>query len=122
MITFLSILYLLSGLLYFYTNKSGYSLLRFMLKKKNINIFLSVEIIFLILCSYIVFTVQPLNWIIAVLMFLHAIGIVWVISSPNNFYLMIQESIELDSGLMENTVVLTFIGYAALTMFSRMIY
>ena len=55
-------------------------------------------------------------------MFLHAIGIVWVISSPNNFYLMIQESIELDSGLMENTVVLTFIGYAALTMFSRMIY
>jgi len=122
MITFLSILYLLSGLLYFYTNKSGYSLLRFMLKQKNINIFLSVEIIFLILCSYIVFTVQPLNWIIAVLMFLHAIGIVWVISSPNNFYLMIQECIELDSGLMENTVVLTFIGYAALTMFSRMIY
>lgn len=122
MITFLSILYLLSGLLYFYTNKSGYSLLRFMLKQKNINIFLSVEIIFLILCSYIVFTFQPLNWIIAVLMFLHAIGIVWVISSPNNFYLMIQESIELDSGLMENTVVLTFIGYAALTMFSRMIY
>ena len=122
MIAFLSILYLLSGLVYFYTNKLGYSLLRFMLKQKNINIFLAIEIIFLILCSYIVFTIQPLNWIIVMLMFMHAIGIVWVISSPNNFYLMVQEYIELDSDLMENTVVLTFIGYAALTMFSRIIF
>ena len=122
MIAFLSILYLLSGLVYFYTNKLGYSLLRFMLKQKNINIFLAIEIIFLILCSYIVFTIQPLNWIVVMFMFMHAIGIVWVISSPNNFYLMVQEYIELDSDLMENTVVLTFIGCAALTMFSRIIF
>ena len=38
------------------------------------------------------------------------------------FYAMAQESIELDSELIENTIVLTFIGYAALTMFSRIIY
>ena len=31
MITFLAFLYLLTGLAYFYTHKSGYSLLRFML-------------------------------------------------------------------------------------------
>jgi hypothetical protein len=122
MITFLAFLYLLTGLAYFYTHKSGYSLLRFMLKQKNISIYLSMELIFLICSSYIVFTIQPLNWIVAILMLLHAIGIVWVIGNPKNFYAMAQESIELDSELIENTIVLTFIGYAALTMFSRIIY
>ena len=122
MITSLALLYLLSGLVYFYTHKSGYSLLRFILKEKNINIYLAVEIIFLIFSSYIVFTTQPLNLIIAMLMFLHAFGIVWVIINPKNFYALVKESIKLDSVLMENTVVLTFIGYAVLTMFSKVLY
>jgi hypothetical protein len=122
MITFLALLYLLSGIVYFYTHKSGYSLLRFILKEKNINIYLAVEIVFLIFSSYIVFTTQPLNWIIAMLMFLHAFGIVWVIVNPKNFYALVKESIKLDSVLMENTVVLTFIGYAVLTMFSKVLY
>jgi hypothetical protein len=122
MITFLALLYLLSGIVYFYTHKSGYSLLRFILKEKNINIYLAVEIVFLIFSSYIVFTTQPLNWIIAMLMFLHAFGIVWVIGNPKNFYALVKESIKLDSVLMENTVVLTFIGYAVLTMFSKVLY
>ena len=122
MITSLALLYLLSGIVYFYTHKSGYSLLRFILKEKNINIYLAVEIIFLIFTSYIVFTTQPLNWIIAMLMFLHAFGIVWVIVNPKNFYALVNESIKLDSVLIENTVVLTFIGYAVLTMFSKVLY
>jgi hypothetical protein len=122
MIASLALLYLLSGIVYFYTHKSGYSLLRFILKEKNINIYLAVEIIFLIFTSYIVFTTQPLNWIIAMLMFLHAFGIVWVIVNPKNFYALVKESIKLDSVLMENTVVLTFIGYAVLTMFSKVLY
>ena len=122
MITSLALLYLLSGLVYFYTHKSGYSLLRFILKEKNINIYLAVEIVFLIFSSYIVFTTQPLNWIIAMLMFLHAFGVVWVIVNPKNFYALVKESINLDSVLMENTVVLTFIGYAVLTMFSKVLY
>jgi hypothetical protein len=122
MITSLALLYLLSGIVYFYTHKSGYSLLRFILKEKNINIYLAVEIVFLIFSSYIVFTTQPLNWIIAMLMFLHAFGIVWVIVNPKNFYALVKESIKLDSVLMENTVVLTFIGYAVLTMFSKVLY
>ena len=122
MIIFLAFLYLLSGIVYFYSHKSGYSLLRFMLKQKNINFYLSIEIIFLIFSSYIVFTTQPLNWIIAMLMFLHTVGIVWVIGNPKNFYTLAQESIELDSDLMENAVVLTFIGYAGLTTFSGIVY
>lgn len=122
MIASLALLYLLSGLVYFYTHKSGYSLLRFILKEKNINIYLAVEIVFLIFSSYIVFTTQPLNWIIAMLMFLHAFGIVWVIVNPKNFYALVKESIKLDSVLMENTVVLIFIGYAVLTMFSKVLY
>jgi hypothetical protein len=122
MITSLALLYLLSGIVYFYTHKSGYSLLRFILKEKNINIYLAVEIVFLIFSSYIVFTTQPLNWIIAMLMFLHAFGVVWVIVNPKNFYALVKESIKLDSVLMENTVVLTFIGYAVLTMFSKVLY
>ena len=122
MIIFLAFLYLLSGIAYFYSHKSGYSLLRFMLKQKNINFYLSIEIIFLIFSSYIVFTAQPLNWIVAMLMFLHAAGIVWVIGNPKNFYTLAQESIELDSDLMENAVVLTFIGYAGLTTFSGIVY
>jgi len=122
MIISLALLYLLSGIVYFYSHKSGYSLLRFMLKQKNINFYLSIEIIFLIFSSYIVFTTQPLNWIIAMLMFLHAVGIVWVIGNPKNFYTLAQESIELDSDLMENAVVLTFIGYAGLTSFSGIVY
>jgi hypothetical protein len=122
MITSLALLYLLFGIVYFYTHKSGYSLLRFILKEKNINIYLAVEIIFLIFTSYIVFTTQPLNWIIAMLMFLHAFGIVWVIVNPKNFYALVNESIKLDSVLIENTVVLTFIGYAVLTMFSKVLY
>ena len=122
MITSLALLYLLFGIVYFYIHKSGYSLLRFILKEKNINIYLAVEIIFLIFTSYIVFTTQPLNWIIAMLMFLHAFGIVWVIVNPKNFYALVNESIKLDSVLIENTVVLTFIGYAVLTMFSKVLY
>ena len=122
MITSLALLYLLFGIVYFYTHKSGYSLLRFILKEKNINIYLAAEIIFLIFTSYIVFTTQPLNWIIAMLMFLHAFGIVWVIVNPKNFYALVNESIKLDSVLIENTVVLTFIGYAVLTMFSKVLY
>jgi hypothetical protein len=46
----------------------------------------------------------------------------WVIRHPKNFYTLAQESLELDSGLMENAVVLTFFSYAGLTMFSVLVY
>ena len=122
MITFLAFLYIFSAFAYFYSNKSGYSLLRYMWKKKNINIYLSTELVFLIITSLIVFTNQPLNWIVAILMFMHLIGIAWLVANPNNFYQMEEDSINLDGGLLENIVVITFLIYAGMALFSRVIF
>ena len=122
MITTLAFLYLLFACAYFYTNKSGYSLLRYIWKRENINIYLSTEIIFLIMTSLIVFTNQPLNWIVAILMFMHLIGIAWLVGNPDSFYEMAEESINLDSNLLENVVVITFLIYAGMTLFSRIIF
>ena len=121
MIIFLAFVYVFSAVLYFYTDKAGYSFLRYIWKRKNINVYLSTEIFYLILTSLIVFTSNPLNWIIAILMFLHLFGIAWLVASPNNFYQMAEESINLDSELMENTVVIMFLVYAGMALFSRIL-
>jgi len=120
-IIFLALIYILSAFLYFYTNKAGYSFLRFIWKRKNINVYLSTEIFYLILTSLIVFTTNPLNWIVAILMLLHLIGIAWLVASPESFYQMAEESINLDSELMENTVVIMFLVYACMALFSRIL-
>ena len=122
MITFLAFLYIFSAFAYFYSNKSGYSLLRYMWKRKNINIYLSTELVFLIITSFIVFTNQPLNWIVAILMFMHFLGIAWLIANPHNFYEMAEDSINLDASFLENVVVITFLIYAGMTLFSRIIF
>ncbi|MDB4856766.1 hypothetical protein OAS93_00470 [Gammaproteobacteria bacterium] len=122
MITFLGFLYIFSAFAYFYSNKSGYSLLRYMWKRKNINIYLSTELVFLIITSFIVFTNQPLNWIVAILMFMHFLGIAWLIANPNNFYEMAEDSINLDASFLENVVVITFLIYAGMALFSRIIF
>jgi len=121
MIIFLAFIYIFSAVLYFYTNKAGYSFLRYIWKKKNINVYLSTEIFYLILTSLIVFTSNPLNWIIAILMLLHLIGIGWLVASPNSFYQMAEESINLDSEMVENAVVIMFLIYAGMALFSRII-
>jgi hypothetical protein len=61
MIIFLAFIYVFSAVLYFYTNKAGYSFLRYIWKRKNINVYLSTEIFYLILTSLIVFTSNPLK-------------------------------------------------------------
>ena len=121
MIVFLALIYILSAFLYFYTNKAGYSFLRYIWKRKNINVYLSTEIFYLILTSLIVFTSNPLNWIVAILMFLHLLAIALLVASPNSFYQMAEESINLDSELMENTVVIMFLVYAGMALFSRIL-
>ena len=121
MIIFLSFIYVLSAVLYFYTNKTGYSFLRYVLKRKNINVYLSIEIFYLILTSLIVFTSNPLNWIVAILMFLHLIAIAWLVASPKSYYQMAEESINLDSEMVENTVVIMFLIYAGMALFSRIL-
>ena len=121
MIIFLAFIYIFSAVLYFYTNKAGYSFLRYIWKRKNINVYLSTEIFYLILTSLIVFTSNPLNWIVAILMLLHLIGIAWLVASPGSFYQMAEESINLDSEMVENTVVIMFLIYAGMALFSRIL-
>ena len=121
MIIFLALIYIFSAVLYFYTNNTGYSFLRYIWKRKNINVYLATEIFYLILTSLIVFTSNPLNWIVAILMFLHLIGIAWLMANPNSFYQMAEESLNLDSEMMENTVVIMFLIYAGMALFSRIL-
>lgn len=121
MIIILAFVYIFSAFIYFYANKAGYSFLRYIWKKKNINIYLSTEIFYLILTSFIVFTSNPLNWMVAILMFLHLFGIALLVASPNSFYQMAEESINLDSELMENAVVIMFLVYAGMALISRIL-
>jgi hypothetical protein len=55
-------------------------------------------------------------------MFLHLIGIVWLVGNPGSFYRIAEESINLDQATIENGVVLMFLIYAGLTLFSRMVF
>ena len=121
MIIFLALVYIFSAFIYFYTNKAGYSFLRYVGKRKNISIYLSTEIFYLILTSFVVFSSNPLNWMVAILMFLHLFGIALLVASPNSFYQAAEESINLDSELMENTVVIMFLVYAGMALFSRIL-
>ena len=93
-----------------------------MWKRENINIYLSTELVFLIITSFIVFTNQPLNWIVAILMFMHLLGIAWLVANPNNFYQMAEDSINLEASLLENIVVITFLIYAGMTLLSKIIF
>ena len=121
MIFFLAFVYILSAFVYFYTNRAGYSFLKYIWKRKNINIYLSTEIFYLILTSLIVFSSNPFNWIVSILMFLHLFGIAWLVASPNSFYQMAEESISLDKEMVENMVVVMFLIYAGMALFSRIL-
>ena len=121
MIIFLAFVYIFSAFVYFYTNKFGYSFLRYIWKKENINVYLSTEIFYLILSSFIVFKSNPLNWLIAGLMFLHMFGIMWLVVNPKSFYQMAEDSLNLDSNFLENSVVLMFLLYAGIALFSTII-
>ena len=121
MIFFLAFVYIFSAFVYFYTNRVGYSFLKYIWKRKNINIYLSTEIFYLILTSLIVFSSNPFNWIISILMLLHLFGIAWLVASPNSFYQMAEESISLDKEMVENMVVVMFLIYAGMALFSRIL-
>ncbi len=110
MIYLLSSLYFLYGFVLFYSYLKGYSLLRYLLKRKNINTVLTIELVFIILCSFIVFTSQPLNWIVALIMFTHITGVIWLISNPENYYSMVNlNSSSIDS--LETASAMIIFGY-----------
>ena len=121
MILFLAFVYILSAFIYFYTNKAGYSFLKYIWKRKNINVYLSTEIFYLILTSLIVFSSNPFNWVVSILMLFHLFGIAWLVASPNSFYQMAEESISLDKEMVENMVVVMFLIYAGMALFSRIL-
>lgn len=122
MINLLAIFYTLYAFMFFYSNKYGHSLLRYMYMKKNINVFLSVEIIFVILTSLIIFINQPLNWIITIQMLLHIAGIVWVVVDPDNYYEMIENSLNVDGANAENITVITLLTFAIMALYSKVIF
>ena len=58
MITVLSSIYFIYGFILFYTYSKGYSLLRYLLKRKNINAVLTIELVFIILLIYVIISVK----------------------------------------------------------------
>ena len=118
MINFLACLYFIYGFMFFYTYIKGYSLLRFLMKRKNINVVLTVELIFIILCSVIVFTSQPLNWIVGLIMFTHIAGIFWLIYNPESYYSMLSRD-SLDTDSLEASSAMIVIGYGVFVYSSK---
>ena len=119
MIYILSSLYFLYGFILFYTYFKGYSLLRYLLKRKNINVVLSIELIFIIFASMIVFTSQPLNWIVALIMFTHVAGVIWLITNPDGYYSMIDtNSVDMDS--LETASAMIVIAYGVFVYSSKL--
>ena len=117
MITVLSSIYFIYCFILFYTYSKGYSLLRYLLKRKNINVYISIELIFIILCSFIVFTSQPLNWVVALIMLFHIAGVIWLVSNPGSFYSMAEDpSIDIDS--LEISSAMVVIGLGVFVYFS----
>jgi len=111
-------LYFLYGFVLFYTYIKGYSLLKYLLKRKNINTVLTIELTFIILGSLIVFTSQPLNWIVALIMFTHLIGVGWLISNPNSYYTMVDiNSTDMDS--VETASAMIVFGYGVFVYSSK---
>ncbi|MAR95151.1 MAG: hypothetical protein CMD46_02180 [Gammaproteobacteria bacterium] len=117
MISLLSSLYFFYGFVLFYTYIKGYSLLRYLLKRKNVNAMLSIEFIFIIVSSFIVFTSQPLNWIIALILFSHLMSVAWIITNPDSFY-GISEDSHIDTDSLEVTSALIVFGYGVFVYFS----
>ena len=76
----------------------------------------------MIITSFIVFTNQPLNWIVALIMLLHIAGIALIVSNPENYYEMIEESLVGGEELAENIVVITQIVFAILVLYSKVIF
>ncbi len=120
MLILLSSLYFLYGFVLFYTYIKGYSLLRYLLKRKNINIQLSIELIFIILTSFVVFTSQPLNWIVALIMLLHVVNVIWIVTNPDSYYSMAEEA-TLDIDSLEIATSMTVIAMGIFVYFSRII-
>ena len=118
---FLSSLYMIYGFLFLFSYAKDIGFLRYMYEKKNINQLLLIELIFIILTSLIVFTNQPLNWMVAIVMIFHIFGVVWLVAFPDNFYSMYEESMNINPGTMESMSGWILITFGVLVYLSRII-
>ena len=120
MIILLSSLYIIYGFLFLYSYVKDIGLLRYLYAKKNINILLTIELIFIVIASFIVFTNQPTKWIVGILMLFHVFGVIWIISNPDSYYSMAKDpSIDMDS--LEVATAMIVIGMGVFVYFSRII-
>jgi len=109
------------GFLFLFSYVKDIGFLRYMYEKKNINQLLTIELIFIILASFIVFTNQPLNWMVALIMIFHIFGVVWLIAFPDSFYSMYEESMQVDPGTMESMSGWILIAFGVFVYFSGFI-
>jgi hypothetical protein len=59
---------------------------------------------------------------VAILMLLHASGIVWLISNPAGFYEILEESFAMDENISEISVIAMLLISAILVLFSRLFF
>ena len=77
----------------------------------------SIEFIFIIVGSFIVFTSQPLNWIVALILFSHLMSVAWIITNPDSFYSVLEQN-HIDTDSLEVTSALIVFGYGVFVYFS----
>ena len=121
MLTLLSSLYMIYGFLFLYSYVKDIGLLKYLYAKKNINTLLTIELIFIIVASFIVFTFQPMNWMVALIMIFHIFGVVWIVAFPESFYSMYEESMSIDPGSVESMSGWILIGFGIFVYLSRII-
>jgi len=121
MLILLSSLYMIYGFLFLYSYLKDIGLLRYLYAKKNINTLLTIELIFIIVASFIVFTSQPMNWMVGLIMIFHIFGVVWIVAFPKSFYSMYEESMSIDPGSVESMSGWVLIGFGIFVYLSRII-
>jgi hypothetical protein len=121
MIILLSSLYIIYGFLFLYSYIKEIGFLKFIYAKKNINILLTIELIFIVIASFIVFTIQPMNWMVGLIMMFHIFGVVWIVAFPESFYSMYEESMSIDPGSVESMSGWILIGFGIFVYLSRII-
>ena len=121
MLIFLSSLYMIYGFLFIYSYVNDIGFLKYLYQKMNINKVLAIEFFFIVIASYIVFTSQPLNWIISLIMMFHIFGVVWLVAFPDSFYEIYDQSMNVDPGSTESMTGWILIAFGVFVYLSKLI-
>ena len=121
MIIFLSSLYMIYGFLFIYSYVNDIGFLKYLYQKTNINKVLAIELFFIVIASFIIFTSQPLNWMIALVMIFHIFGVVWLVAFPDSFYEIYDQSMNVDPGSFESMTGWILIAFGVFVYLSKLI-